>query len=179
MLIKVHWLNSPLIQATLHTHLEEKKKKKDKCSQSSRWNQCSYYLLSIKCLMWTTHQTFTAKTTCQTETSKVLVDESYQYFLYSSRAYYFYLDLFENTKVLGSELHIIDYNQNYLYTWQQMYFLPSLLQSMLDATFHKSQREQCFDSFSLLTVSQGEVLLKKLLNETICLFKKIQKATVA
>lgn len=28
MLIKVHWLNSPLIQATLHTHLEEKKKKK-------------------------------------------------------------------------------------------------------------------------------------------------------
>lgn len=27
MLIKVHWLNSPLIQATLHTHLEEKKKK--------------------------------------------------------------------------------------------------------------------------------------------------------
>lgn len=48
--------------------------------------------------MWTTHQTFTAKTTCQTETSKVLVDESYQYFLYSSRAYYFYLDLFENTK---------------------------------------------------------------------------------
>lgn len=60
-----------------------------------------------------------------------------------------------------------------------MYFLPSLLQSMLDATFHKSQREQCLDSFSLLTVSQGEVLLKKLLNETICLFKKIQKATVA
>lgn len=123
MLIKVHWLNSPLIQATLHTHLEEKKKKKDKCSQSSRWNQSSYYLLSIKCLMWTTHQTFTAKTTCQTETSKVLVDEGYQYFLYSSRAYYFYLDLFENTKVLGSELHIITTKTTFIHDNKCIFFL--------------------------------------------------------
>lgn len=33
MLIEVHWLSSPLLQATLHDHLEEKNKTKRQMQQ--------------------------------------------------------------------------------------------------------------------------------------------------
>lgn len=46
-----------------------------------------------------------------------------QYFLYSSRAYYFYLDLFENTKVLGSELHIITTKTTFIHDNKCIFFL--------------------------------------------------------
>lgn len=122
MLIRVYKLSGPFIQTTLN-------REKEKCSQTSEWNQSTYYLLSIKCIIWTAYQIYTAQTTCQKNIRPPkclwlkgisVLSAAWEWIAAS------FWGLIENKKGLGSELHIRYYNPKYLCTWQQMYFLPNV-----------------------------------------------------